>query len=204
MHVRFSSRDASLSISLCVSFITESLLSNGVLNLNVQARRPVLISSLGKAGVIYWSVIPGMVDARFRLATSWTFDKNGIFIWVITQFIVFYRICISYHIWTFSISVFILQCVLCIPIPIPGDRIPKTWEGSPSFKSQALGQIAITWQGIDFFCGVPDSLLKSFCAYVTDHTPASNAIITANEGCPAPLGHCCWHLLTPPLQIQVV
>eukprot|EP00667_Euglena_gracilis_P015114 EG_transcript_15698 len=41
---------------------------------------------------------------------------------------------------------------------------------------------ALAKQGIDFFCGVPDSLLKSFCAYVTDHTPASNAIITANEG----------------------
>ena len=25
--------------------------------------------------------------------------------------------------------------------------------------------------GISFFTGVPDSLLKDFCAYVTDHTP---------------------------------
>ena len=25
--------------------------------------------------------------------------------------------------------------------------------------------------GVDFFTGVPDSLLKDFCAYVTDHTP---------------------------------
>jgi len=24
--------------------------------------------------------------------------------------------------------------------------------------------------GIDFFTGVPDSLLKSFCAYITDNT----------------------------------
>lgn len=35
--------------------------------------------------------------------------------------------------------------------------------------------------GIDFFVGVPDSLLKSFCAYVTD-TCGDNHIIAANEG----------------------
>lgn len=37
-------------------------------------------------------------------------------------------------------------------------------------------------QGIDFFTGVPDSLLKDFCAYVTDHTDASEHVIAANEG----------------------
>lgn len=36
--------------------------------------------------------------------------------------------------------------------------------------------------GIDFFCGVPDSLLKNFCAYVTAHTDRRKHIITANEG----------------------
>ena len=35
--------------------------------------------------------------------------------------------------------------------------------------------------GIDFFTGVPDSLLKSFCAYVTD-TCGDNHVIAANEG----------------------
>ena len=35
--------------------------------------------------------------------------------------------------------------------------------------------------GVDFFCGVPDSLLKSFCAYVTD-TCGKQHVITANEG----------------------
>lgn len=35
---------------------------------------------------------------------------------------------------------------------------------------------------MEFFCGVPDSLLKDFCAYVTATTPKSNHIITANEG----------------------
>ncbi len=36
--------------------------------------------------------------------------------------------------------------------------------------------------GIDFFCGVPDSLLKNFCAYIAEHIPRENNIITANEG----------------------
>ena len=36
--------------------------------------------------------------------------------------------------------------------------------------------------GIEFFTGVPDSSLKHFCAYITDHTNESNHIIAANEG----------------------
>ena len=36
-------------------------------------------------------------------------------------------------------------------------------------------------EGVDFFTGVPDSLLKSFCAYVTDNC-ADNHVIAANEG----------------------
>lgn len=36
--------------------------------------------------------------------------------------------------------------------------------------------------GIDFFTGVPDSLLKDFCAYVTDNAKGKNNIIAANEG----------------------
>lgn len=35
---------------------------------------------------------------------------------------------------------------------------------------------------VDFFTGVPDSLLKNICAYITDHIPAQNNIIAANEG----------------------
>lgn len=34
----------------------------------------------------------------------------------------------------------------------------------------------------DFFAGVPDSLLKNFCAYITDNAPAEKNIISANEG----------------------
>lgn len=36
--------------------------------------------------------------------------------------------------------------------------------------------------GIDCFAGVPDSLLKNICAYITDNCDACHNIITANEG----------------------
>ena len=36
--------------------------------------------------------------------------------------------------------------------------------------------------GTDFFAGVPDSLLKNFCAYITDNAPEEKHIISANEG----------------------
>ena len=35
---------------------------------------------------------------------------------------------------------------------------------------------------IGFFCGVPDSLLKHFCAYIEDNVDENSHIITANEG----------------------
>lgn len=41
---------------------------------------------------------------------------------------------------------------------------------------------ALRENGVDFFCGVPDSLLKSFCAYVATNAPSQNHVITANEG----------------------
>ena len=36
--------------------------------------------------------------------------------------------------------------------------------------------------GIDFYAGVPDSLLKNLCAYITDHADVQHNIIAANEG----------------------
>ncbi len=36
--------------------------------------------------------------------------------------------------------------------------------------------------GVDFFAGVPDSLLKNLCAYITDNIARENNIIAANEG----------------------
>lgn len=47
--------------------------------------------------------------------------------------------------------------------------------------------------GIDFYAGVPDSLLKNLCAYITDHADAAHNIIAANEG--AALGLAAGHYL---------
>ena len=41
---------------------------------------------------------------------------------------------------------------------------------------------ALVKGGIDFFAGVPDSLLKNLCAYITDNVSRENNIIAANEG----------------------
>jgi len=53
----------------------------------------------------------------------------------------------------------------------------------------------LTSGGIDFFAGVPDSLLKSLCAYVTDTAAPDRHVIAANEGSAVALaaGH---HLAT--------
>ena len=48
-------------------------------------------------------------------------------------------------------------------------------------------------EGIDSFYGVPDSLLKSICAYIADNTDKSHNIITANEG--NAIGLACGHYL---------
>lgn len=47
----------------------------------------------------------------------------------------------------------------------------------PEFFIESLKE-----NGIDCFAGVPDSLLKNICAYITDHFDASHNIIAANEG----------------------
>lgn len=48
---------------------------------------------------------------------------------------------------------------------------------SPKFFYDTLASY-----GIDFYAGVPDSLLKNLCAYITDHSDAQHNIIAANEG----------------------
>lgn len=48
---------------------------------------------------------------------------------------------------------------------------------SPKFFIEKLRE-----NGIDCFAGVPDSLLKNVCAYITDHCDARHNIIAANEG----------------------
>lgn len=46
----------------------------------------------------------------------------------------------------------------------------------------------LTQYGIDFYTGVPDSLLKDICAYITDNTCDKKHIIAANEGAAIALG----------------
>ena len=43
---------------------------------------------------------------------------------------------------------------------------------------------------IDFFAGVPDSLLKNICAYIADHVDDRHNIIAANEGAAVGLAAC--------------
>ncbi|MFP4197910.1 MAG: phosphonopyruvate decarboxylase [Methanomassiliicoccales archaeon] len=40
----------------------------------------------------------------------------------------------------------------------------------------------LSGHGIDFFTGVPDSLLKDLCAYITDNAAPGRHVIAANEG----------------------
>ena len=67
---------------------------------------------------------------------------------------------------------------------------------SPQYFVEALAQA-----GIDFFAGVPDSLLKNICAYLTDNSPKEKNIIAANEG--AAIGLAAGHYLASG-QIPVV
>ncbi len=58
----------------------------------------------------------------------------------------------------------------------------------PEFFIEALRE-----KGIDCYAGVPDSLLKNICAYITDHFDAAHNIIAANEG--AAIGLAAGHYL---------
>ena len=60
--------------------------------------------------------------------------------------------------------------------------------------------------GVEFFVGVPDSQLKSFCAYVTD-TCGVNHVIATNEGGADKIGYFwdedSWHsLMQHPLRLH--
>ncbi|SPQ96831.1 unnamed protein product (mitochondrion) [Plasmodiophora brassicae] len=55
-------------------------------------------------------------------------------------------------------------------------------------------------RGLDFFAGVPDSLLKNFCAYVQDNTEADKHVICSNEGAAVSLA-AGYHLATRKIPI---
>lgn len=48
---------------------------------------------------------------------------------------------------------------------------------SPRFFVESLAAMQV-----DFYTGIPDSLLKNICAYITDCLPKENNVIAANEG----------------------
>jgi phosphonopyruvate decarboxylase len=56
---------------------------------------------------------------------------------------------------------------------------------NPWYKIMISPKVFYDWLAenqVNFFSGVPDSLLKDICAYITDNTPRNNHIIAANEG----------------------
>ena len=55
-------------------------------------------------------------------------------------------------------------------------------------------------EDVNFFSGVPDSLLKNVCAYISDNTTDKNHIIAANEGNALSLG-IGYHLATNKLPL---
>lgn len=58
----------------------------------------------------------------------------------------------------------------------PYDELDRTFV-RPSFFCDQLKA-----NNLNFFCGVPDSLLKDFCGYLSDHTAPEQHIIVPNEG----------------------
>jgi len=47
---------------------------------------------------------------------------------------------------------------------------------------------SLNQNGVDFYTGVPDSLLKDICSYISDNAPADKHVISANEGGAVALG----------------
>ena len=54
---------------------------------------------------------------------------------------------------------------------------------------------ALERQGLTLFTGVPDSLLKDLCAFITERVPPADHVIHANEGSAVALA-IGWHLAT--------
>jgi len=68
--------------------------------------------------------------------------------------------------------------------PPPGDKLvyrPMD-ETERYFLNPAHFTALLKSHGTSFFAGVPDSLLKDFCAYITDTVPKSGHVIAVNEG----------------------
>lgn len=59
---------------------------------------------------------------------------------------------------------------------------------------------AFSINGIEFYAGVPDSLLEDFCAFLADTHPKNKHVIAANEGCAVGLA-AGYHLATATVPI---
>lgn len=55
-------------------------------------------------------------------------------------------------------------------------------ETVPYYLNPAHFFALLRSHGTTFYTGVPDSLLKDFCAYITDKVPVTEHVISANEG----------------------
>ena len=73
----------------------------------------------------------------------------------------------------------------CLVVVVQGQVPPENYEFDElvrTFLEPKDFVEMLAKRRVDFFTGVPDSLLKDFCGYVTDHVPAQNHVITSNEG----------------------
>lgn len=59
---------------------------------------------------------------------------------------------------------------------------PPYLELQRDFLDPADFYSLLSKKGVQFYTGVPDSLLKDFCGYVTDNTAPGQHVIAANEG----------------------
>ena len=61
-------------------------------------------------------------------------------------------------------------------------RNPRNDTGNKIMLNPSIYLDILKKNNVNFFCGVPDSLLKDFCACLTDTVAPGDHIITANEG----------------------
>lgn len=67
------------------------------------------------------------------------------------------------------------------PLEVTSQGVEEEWYQRDYLSPQRFYNELLN-NNMDSFYGVPDSLLKDFCAYVDDHAPAGKHIIAANEG----------------------
>lgn len=69
-----------------------------------------------------------------------------------------------------------------MPCVCPSKRLSRLSLKNNIMLSPKLFVDTLAAQGMDFYAGVPDSLLKYMCAYIADHLDTCHNVIAANEG----------------------